>query len=212
MIPVKKQPPPANFVEKVEKPGNKLLAENPHPKKSELKPYWRRIERELYEAYNHICAYSCLRIERVTGGRTVEHFKPTSKCPEEAYSWDNYRLVCWRLNGRKGDHEDVLDPFTLPDGWFVIDFPSLLMYPGEHLTEKQALQVKNTIKRLKLNDEESITDRQDKLRKYVMYPLPFGYLEEIAPFIALELKRQGLADITHPMWAAYQRQKSRSEE
>lgn len=212
MIPVKKQPPPADFAEKVAIPGNRLLSENPHPKKSELKPYWRRIERELYEAYNHICAYSCLRIERVTGGRTVEHFKPTSKYPEEAYAWDNYRLVCWRLNGRKRNYEDVLDPFTLEDGWFVIDFPSLLIYPGKHLSEEQAKQVKDTIKRLKLNDEESVADRQDKLRKYVMYVLPFEYLEEIAPFIALELKRQGLADTTHPMWTKYRKQTKQEEE
>ncbi len=86
-----------------------------------------------------------------------------------------------------------------------------MIVPGEHLSEQQALQVKNTVKRLKLNDEESITDRQDKLRKYVLYSLPFAYLEEIAPFIALELKRQGLADITHPMWKAYHKLKEEEE-
>jgi hypothetical protein len=208
VIPVKKQPPPANFVEKVEKPGNKLLAENPHPKKSELKPYWRQIERELYEAYRGICAYSCLWIPHITGGRTVEHFKPTSKYPQDAYIWDNYRLVCRLLNGRKREFEDVLDPFTLQDGWFVIDFSSLMIFSADHLPEEEASQVTNTVKRLRLNeDEDCIKEREKWLRDYVTEEISFTHLEKHAPFIALELKRQELVARAHPIWAEYRKQK-----
>lgn len=211
MIPVKKQPPPSDFVEKVENPGKKFLAEYPQPEK--FRKYWRRIERELYEAYSGICAYSCTWIPRVTGARTVEHFKPMSKYPDEAYNWDNYRLVCSRLNGRKKDFEDVLDPFTLQDGWFVIDFPSLMIFPADHLSKEEVRQVEETVKRLQLDkDEECIEDREKWLRDYITGEISFTHLEKHAPFIAFELQRQELAERTHPMWAAYQKQKSRNEE
>ena len=210
MIPVKKQPPPADFVEKVVRPGRKFLAEcsQPHTRDWKSHAYWTKIEGELYRAYNGICAYSCLWIPRVTGGRTVEHFKPKSRYPDEAYNWDNYRLVCSRLNGRKSNYEDVLDPFTLQDGWFVIDFASLMIFPADHLSKKEASQVDRTINtRLKLNDDECIDSRKDWLSDYLVGEISFAHIEKRAPFIACELKRQELTERTHPMWAAYQKQK-----
>lgn len=206
MIPVKVQPRPETFAQKVEGPGQRFLAKNPHPQGSEWKhhDYWKRAEKELYKAYSGICAYSCTWISRVTGGKTIEHFKPKSKYPQDAYKWENYRLVCLLLNARKGDFEDVLDPFTLLDGWFVIDFPSLMIFPGDHLSPTEAEQVNQTVKRLRLNeDEDCIGDREKWLQEYVTGEISFSHLEKKAPFLALELKRQELVDREHPVWARY---------
>lgn len=213
MIPVQKQPTPADFVERVGRPGRTFLAKCSQPRTNDWKhhAYWTKIEGELYRAYSGICAYSCLWIPHVTGARTVEHFKPKSRYPHEAYNWDNYRLVCSRLNGRKRNCEDVLDPFTLQDGWFVIDFPSLMLFPSKHLSQEETLQVKKTIKRLKLNDDECIDGRKVWVRDYVMGEITFTHLEKHAPFIALELTRQGLTDRTHPMWKAYHKLKQEEE-
>jgi hypothetical protein len=114
--------------------------------------------------------------------------------PHLAYDWSNYRLVCGKLNGRKGDHEDVLDPFTLPDGWFVIDFPSLMVFPGSQLSPEQAEQVIKTINRLKLNDEDFLQERAEYLQDHYVRNYPFSYLERKAPFLAKELKRQDLVE------------------
>lgn len=209
MIPVKKQPKPDHFFERVEKPGKKFLAENPNPIGKDWKhhEYWTKIERELYDTYSGICAYSCTWISRVTGGKTVEHFKPKKLYPQEAYSWDNYRLVCLILNGRKSDFEDVLDPFTLQDGWFVLDFPSLMIFPGDHLSVEEAKQVNQTVKRLKLNEDEDCTkDREKWLRDYVTDQISFSHLEKHAPFIASELNRQGIIERTHSVWTRYTKQ------
>ena len=209
MIPVKKQPKPAHFFEKVEKPGKKFLAENPQPKRKDWKnhEYWRKIEKDLYQAYSGICAYSCLWIPHITGGKTVEHFQPISKYPYEAYNWDNYRLVCLLLNSRKSDHEDALDPFTLQDGWFVIDFPSLMIFPDEHLSQEEAKQVNQTIKRLKLNeDEDCIKEREKWLIDYITEEISFSHFKKHAPFIASELERQGYLERAHPLWVKYKQQ------
>lgn len=210
MIPVELQPEPTHFSEHVRLPGQKFLETNPHPRTKDWKKhsYWRHIESDLYEAYSGICAYACTWIPLVTGGKTVEHFKPKSKHPLEAYCWENYRLVCLLLNGRKGDHEDVLDPFTLREGWFAIDFPSLMIFPGERLAEEEAQKVVKTINRLKLNDDEAcIRDREKWLREYVIGEISFSHLKRHAPFIAYELERQELTERNHPIWATYLSQK-----
>jgi 5-methylcytosine-specific restriction endonuclease McrA len=135
-MPVKMQPEPACFYEKVQKKGDAFLAKNPGIRK--LPDYWKVIIPDLYDAYRGICAYTCHWISDDTGWKTVNHFKPKRKYPEEAYRWSNYRLVCGVFNGRKSDYEDVLDPFTLQEGWFVIVFPSLQLKPASHLTEDDA--------------------------------------------------------------------------
>lgn len=206
MIPVRMQPRPDTFFEKVGRPGQRFLAITPNPRKAQWKnhDYWKRIEKELYDTYSGICAYSCTWISRVTGGKSVEHFKPKSRYPEEAYRWENYRLVCLLLNGRKSDYEDVLDPFTLQNGWFVIDFPSFMIFPGDQLTDDETEQVIRTVKRLKLNeDEDCIKEREKWVQEYIVGEISFAHLEKKAPFLAEQLKLQELTDREHPVWARY---------
>ena len=196
MIPVKLQPEPPHLFEKVQKQGQKFLSGVADPTKNwKNHEYWREILDDLYHIYNQICAYSCHWIPPDTGAKTVEHFKPKKLYPQEAYNWDNYRLVCSTLNGRKGDFEDVLDPFILTEGWFVLDFPSLEVRVGNGLPLPIAQQVENTINRLGLNDEGTcLQARMNWLRDYITVPYPFSHLEKRAPFIAFELKRLNLVD------------------
>ena len=196
MIPVQLQPEPPHFFEKVQKPGQKFLKETPDPTKHwEKHEYWRKILKDLYVIYNRTCAYSCHWIPPDTGAKTVEHFKPKKMYPQEAYQWENYRLVCSTLNGRKKDFEDVLDPFIVQEGWFVLDFPLLEVRPGDGIPTLIAEKVKETISRLGLNDEGTCLQmRMSWLRDYIMVPFPFSYLETKAPFLASELKRQQLIE------------------
>jgi hypothetical protein len=189
------QPEPPHFYRLVQQPGQDFLKSNPNPKKNEWKNYWTRILPDLYRTYSGLCAYSCHWISPDTGAKSVEHFKPKKYYPRDAYRWDNYRLVCGTLNGRKGDYEDVLDPFTLSDGWFAINFPSLLIYPGKGLLSTEVEQVKMTINRLRLNDEGTcLQARINWVRDYITVPFPFSHLEKKAPFIASELKRQNMIE------------------
>jgi hypothetical protein len=200
-MPVEKQPEPKDFFKKVQEPGEKFLVQNPHPKGNQWRghEYWVEIIPDLYDAYSGICAYSCHWTPYDTGWKTVEHFKPKSKYPQEAYHWDNYRFVCGALNGCKGNHEDVLDPFTVKDGWFVIEFSSLQLKSGQGLSENEAKSVKSTIKRLKLNSEALIRGRRHWIIRYLR-GYPFEYLAEHAPFLAKEMTRQNLVSREHPIW------------
>src|SRR5207244_2602229 len=113
--------------------------------------YWTEFGMALHEAYGCICAYSCHWISHDTGWRQVEHFLPKTAFPDKGYEWDNYRLVCGVLNGRKGTQR-VLDPFVIENGWFTLDFPSLLVKPKRGLAPSLAEAIRETSEILGLND------------------------------------------------------------
>ncbi|HEX8070836.1 MAG TPA: hypothetical protein VF546_12845 [Pyrinomonadaceae bacterium] len=195
MMHIDPRPEPDIFNARVRVPGLKYLAANPRPTTGEFNnhSYWRRILQNLHDAYRGICAYSCHWIPYDTGADTVEHFLPKDIHPNQAYEWDNYRLVCATLNGRKGTFGDVLDPFHIEDGWFVLDFPSLQVKPADGLDDTLTAQVWATITRLKLNhDGTCLKARERYVKNYCKGCITMEFLWEEAPFIAYELERQGL--------------------
>lgn len=200
MIHIDPQPAPADFVELVQKPGLLFLSENPWPTGKEWKgrEYWRRVLHHLYIAYSRTCAYTCHRIAEDTGSRSVEHFEPKSLFPGLAYEWSNYRLVCLRLNARRGTRK-ILDPFLIKNGTFAISFPSLEVVPGPLCSgdEELAASVRQTCEILRLNDETTcIASRMEYMRLFCFRFCGVGmdFLREQAPLLASELSRQGLDD------------------
>ena len=178
MIPIKKQPEPPHFFDTVQKPGEEFLAQPLETRGSKLPAYWRAIIPDLRKAYHGICAYTCHWIPTDTGSNTIDHFKPKARYPQDAYRWDNYQLVCGTVNGRKGTNENVLDPFTLQEGWFAMHFPSLQLIAGKYLLAEAMKQVEQTIKILKLNDSTCIRGRRDWLQPYLDEKYDITYLEE----------------------------------
>ncbi len=198
MIRVARKPEPAKFDESVRKPGRKFLVGCPHPTEKEWRnhSYWRRVLDALHSAYGGVCGYSCHWIPFDTGADTVEHFKPKGKYPEDAYEWKNYRLVCQLLNARKKDNEDILDPFLVRNGWFVIEFPTLLVKPAAGLSKSRHKSIKNTCEVLGLNDEGTcMMMRQQFVTDYCMEEISFVHLEKRAPFLAFQMKEQGYDDV-----------------
>lgn len=195
MIPVQAQPEPEDFHRLVRQPGQVFLRNGKRTRVRDFSGhmYWRRVLKELHGSYEGICAYSCHWIPLDTGFSTVEHFRPREKYPHLAYEWSNYRLVCGALNGRKGNHTDVLDPFKIKAGWFVLDFPSLLIRAGPDLKPQTRTRVERTIARLQLNDDEvCVQMRYRWVMDYRNQLITWDALRRDAPFIAFELDRQGL--------------------
>ena len=195
LIRIERAPEPVNFDTLVRQPGLRYLVKKPHPSVKEWNThaYWRRILPDLHDSYHGICAYSCHWIPYDTGADTVEHFHSKSATPREAYEWRNYRLVCGTLNGRKGDYDDVLDPFDIEPFTFILDFPSLLIKPNPTLDLDLSVRVEETVKRLGLNDEGTcLKSRVDWLKNYCQGAISASYLERKAPFIMMELRRQNL--------------------
>ena len=193
MIFVKPAAEPADFDERVRQPGRRFLRSSASPSREVgERPYWRRAAADLHNAYDGICAYTCHWIALDTGWRSVEHFVPKSIRPALAYEWSNFRLVCGRMNGRKGAHDDVLDPFKIQDPTFVIRFPSLQVGPANGVGDELKTAATRTIDRLKLNDELCISSRLEYVKLYCRKEVGLDYLRSRAPFIHREIVRQRL--------------------
>jgi hypothetical protein len=180
MIHVDLQPEPPSFDALVRQPGRRALAEG----RPELPPYWRLALPDLYVRYHAICAYLCVLIPRGTGAPTVDHFLPKSRHRDLAYEWSNFRLVCSLMNTRKRDFEDVLDPFQIPDGWFVLELSFLQVMPAPSLDPETRARVQATIDRLGLNDAECRAARELYYQAYVEGDLAFPLLQAWSPFVA----------------------------
>lgn len=197
MIPVAYQPEPDIFDELVRTPGKqfikKLSNSKPKSRQWEKHNHWKHISPHLYKAYDGICAYSAHWIPR-GDNPNVDHFIPKSVKPELAYEWSNYRLASPLINTLKRDFQDVLDPFTIGNNWFFLDFPSLLIRPNYDLPNQVQEQIWATIERLKLNESMFVDDRSHWLEPYCRGREDFSVLKRDAPFIAHEIERQELVE------------------
>lgn len=210
MIHVNPAEEPSDFDVKVRVPGNIAIDEmtgNVRKKKgrsrekiadrpqdipaNKFPPYWREIKKELYDAYDGICAYSCLRINPVTGAGSVDHMVPKSLRWNLVYEWSNYRLVCSLLNSRKLNFMDVLDPFQVDETWFCLELVGFQVLPGKNLNKECLEKVKSTIERLKLNDSLFKNTRLEHANMYWHEYVSFEFLKRESPFVARELSRQG---------------------
>ena len=185
-------PPGFDFDASVRVPGNTWLTANPNALAKDMPPLWREAMPSLRASYKSVCAYFCCFVMPATGGGSTDHFVPKSKARKVAYDWDNYRFACTRMNSRKRDASEVLGPFGLPDGWFVLAFNTMRVKPAVGLLAQDLKDVKATIRRLELNSHECINERQEHWDNYDKHGLSAARFIEFAPFVAMEAVRQGL--------------------
>ncbi|MDA1014293.1 MAG: hypothetical protein O3A00_07545 [Planctomycetota bacterium] len=210
MIPVTKADEPATFDAKVRIPGLRAIAEMVGEKpererghrftkradrredipSKDFPDYWRETLDDLKDAYSHTCAYSCFRIHPVTGAASVDHFAAKSKSWDAVYEWGNYRLACSRLNARKKDFSDVLDPFEIDDDWFHLELVGFQVIPNPKLKKQLRDRIDHTITRLGLNDYQFRKERGDIAEDYWSGDRSFRVLRKEAPFMLHELRRQ----------------------
>ena len=208
MMPVTPADEPSEFPAKVRDPGLRAIAEmvGERPKRrsgraftkiadrredipaASFPDYWTKCLDELLQAYNHICAYSCFRIHPVTGAASVDHFAPKSRTWNKVYEWNNYRLAAARLNSRKNNFEDLVDPFEVQPGWFHLDLVSFQVFPNSELNKTLRIQIDATITRLGLNDFRR--EREQDAQVYWDHDVTLKILRLESPFVAFELERQ----------------------
>jgi hypothetical protein len=121
----------------------------------------------------------------------VEHFAPKSKRLDLAFEWTNYRFVCAKINSRKRDFEDVLDPFVLQAKTFELNLINGGIAPGHHLNVVQMKKARATIERLDLDDTECREMRLEYIDEYAKKNISEDYLKRKAPFVWFEVQRQG---------------------
>ena len=195
MIPVTPRQEPGDFEIRVRRPGSGFLSVTPYPTKSDWGNHalWQSVLPDLRGSYDNLCAYSSseIRSENSRDADSVDHFKPKSVYPQLAYEWKNYRLCRGKINSYKGCHQDVLDPFTVPNGWFQLDFRSFLLKPAPTLNKEDKGRVIATIKRLRLNcDPGYVAERVEVVKQYCLREVTWEYVCAKYPFIAEEMRRQ----------------------
>lgn len=130
----------------------------------------------------------------MTSHLTTDHFVPKSKEPGRAYEWANFRLACWRANGRKLDHDDVLDPIGLQPGTFHLNLADGSIRPNPGLDAPLKERARKTITRLRL-DVRSFVKARDGLSGYLRNggdDHAQEVLRQVSPFVWCEATRQGL--------------------
>jgi uncharacterized protein (TIGR02646 family) len=195
LIPVTQQPEPASFEATVRRRGKAFLVRFPPPKKPTADQfrkhqYWRDVLPELRSSYREICAYCACWIPFDQG--SVDHFEPKSSSPTLAYEWANYRLAQEKLNNNKGNSTDVLDPFHIQPGWFVLDAATFFVKANGGLPQDVTDAVNRTIATLQLNSNSLVKLRYTVLKEYSDGHWDFDFMERRYPFIAAELARQNL--------------------
>ena len=210
MIRVAPQPEPGRFNREVREPGSWAIAElvgEPSARTrgrqcgqvaqsreeipgNEFPRYWRRVRDDLRDGYNRVCAYSGMRIHP-TADFTVDHMVPKSRDWRLVYEWCNYRLACLRMNRRKREYTDVLDPFCIDDDWFVMDIVEFRVHPAATLDEHRKQSVAATINRLGLNDLDWCETRHQHVEQYRQHGR-LHFVEYLFPFVAKEIRRLGL--------------------
>lgn len=140
-------------------------------------------------AYNGICAYSSLWIK--PHQPTIDHYVSRDENPNLAYEWENFRLAIGRINTKKRNYKDVLDPFVIGENWFVLDFTTFGIKPNPALDNAEKEAVKKTIKRLDLDNRDY---REAREAWFNGFRNNITQLEKYAPFIAHEMKRQGFVN------------------
>lgn len=197
MIKVNHKREPSDFDSKVRQPGltflkkKGIISGGAVPSDFEFNNYWRNSLEDLFDDYDNICAYSGLRIEYLLGGASVDHYKPKAKYPFLAYEWSNYRLMASKLNSRKLDHEDILDPFEIENGWFQLDLVSGKVFPNPKLSGSIKDQIETTLSRLGLNETRFKIRRKEIVGRWARNEFGTSIVKEDAPFIYFELLRQG---------------------
>lgn len=204
MIRVSPQPEPSDFALKVTLPGEQWLKDQkwydtsrPNdyqkaPKRTEFPPFWTGISKEIYDAYNGICAYLGIYFEYVSGASSVDHFLPKTKFPGLAYKWMNYRLSCLGINRRKNSNTNILDPFEIEDDWFDVDMQTGAIYPNLLLEDDLKARVQDTIDELGLDQQVYREMRHRHVLHALKREIKESYLRETSPFIWKVLKRHGL--------------------
>jgi hypothetical protein len=148
---------------------------------------------DMMDLYGRRCAYLAMLIAHATGSPTVDHLIPQSRDWRLVYEWSNYRLSAACVNAAKGVLE-VVDPFEVEEGWFELNFATFHVLRGPRAPKAQHAKIDRTLPLL--NRRDCCRQREDYVKRYQLGPgnegYDLAYLEHIAPFIASELRRQGM--------------------
>ena len=125
---------------------------------------------------NH-CSYCDLTgVRRGQSSPTIDHFRPKSKFPLFAYTWDNLFLCCTECQKRLSKFNDLLlKPDTMDysfDEYFIINTITGEIEPNILKSKEYQKRAKETIKIFRLNDLDRPKYRLEVWNSYKNYQNP----------------------------------------
>lgn len=205
MIPVERKEKPQDFDENVREPGRTWLnkqeffdsslpdnARQRVPKGTKFPTHWSRCAKDLFEKYDGICAYLSIKLFKITGDNSVDHFLPKTLYPGLAYEWSNYRLSSLDVNRTKSTQVDILDPFEIEPDTFRIEIVTGRIYPSPTAPQEKA---RRTIEVLHLDDDDHRKSRCEIIQYYLDGLMNLEYCRRNYPFVHAELIRQNIKPI-----------------
>jgi hypothetical protein len=94
------------------------------------------------------------------------------------------------MNTRKGILTELIDPFVIEEGWFVLELTDFQVIPGVRPGDPKYKALDDTITEFGLNDLECSLLRGEYVAAYRDGDISLDRLERRAPFVARELRRQ----------------------
>lgn len=205
MMPVSLPRPPTHYQARVRGSGLRFLGRTPNPTNEQWSKhrYWQNIHSDLYGWHKGVCVYcaSWTPHPRQHGvdHTSIDHFVPKSVNPRLAYEWSNFRMVRAKLNNRKDNFQDVIDPCTLQVGWFQLNFTSFFLEPDGGLPPAVRRRVVATIQRLLLNDDlDYVNERARVVYRYAAGNMTFADVQRLYPFIASEMQAKNFDVLLRP--------------
>ncbi|AIZ34586.1 hypothetical protein [Pseudomonas parafulva] len=189
MIPVIAVEEPEGFDEACRKAGTTWLQNSPNAKRP--RDFWSPFRLKLAEAFKDRCGFGAMWIS----SGTVDHFMSCHEDKNLAYEWSNYRYVEGWLNSSKSKKraEELLDPFSVADGWFEIVLPSMQMVVSQCIPEPFRALAERTLTLLPLRDDERILRTRRQWLEAYEKGMPLEVLREKAPLIAIAVEKRDLA-------------------
>ena len=120
----------------------------------------------------------------------MDHVVPVSQAWDQVYEWANYRLCAALINSKKRDLMSLIDPFGMSSGWFALEFVGFQVVKGPEAPPEQRERIEATLPMLNIRD--CCKAREEYVRNYEEGHVDLAYLERRAPFVAMELRRQGM--------------------
>jgi uncharacterized protein (TIGR02646 family) len=128
------------------------------------------------------CSFCDCRLRR----ETIEHFRPVSKYPLEAYLWDNLFICCFDCQDKYDEYDDKL---LKPDAadyefrrYFFYDFATGEIRPNKRANALDQERAETTIRLYKLNEldlpeqRKQWSDNWQTLRNNELDALPFRFV------------------------------------
>lgn len=175
---------PPQFDEKCRQQGQAWLAGRV-PLPDRPKDFWSPFRRDLRHGFNQRCGYYAMYIHDGQMDHSVSWKTCKDNTPELAYEWSNFRFVDGALNSRKRTLDDqLLDPFEVRAGWFVVELPTLFLR-AVGVPDERREAARLTLERLELDQgPRALELRWEWYDAYLRRQLSMELLREMAPLVA----------------------------